>query len=56
LDLIVANPVPQSFGRDMDQATLIERGGAATELPPLSKEDLADKILDFVARRLSGSK
>lgn len=50
LDLIVANPVPQSFGRDMEQATLIERGGAATELPPLSKEELADKILDYIAR------
>ncbi len=50
LDLIVANPVPQSFGRDREQATLIGRGGTATELPPLPKEELADKILDFVAR------
>ena len=48
LDLIVANPVPQSFGNDLDQATLIERGGAVTELPPMPKEELADKILDFV--------
>jgi hypothetical protein len=37
----------------MDQATLIERGGAATELPPLSKEALADKILDLIVRRVN---
>lgn len=52
LDLIVANPVPQSFGSDMDQATLIARGNAITELPPMLKEDLAEKILDFVADKL----
>lgn len=52
LDLIVANPVPSAFGSDIDQATLIERGGAVTELPPLAKEELAEKILDFVARQL----
>ena len=50
LDLIVANPVPSSFGSDVDQATLITRGGVVTELPPMAKEDLAEKILDFVAR------
>ena len=50
LDLIVANPVPSTFGSDMDKATLITRGGVVTELPPMSKEDLAEKILDFVAR------
>ncbi len=55
LDLIVANPVPSSFANDVDQATLIARGGAATELPPLPKEDLAEKILDFVSARLKGS-
>lgn len=52
LDLIVANPVPQSFARDAEQATLIERGGAATELAPMSKEELAGRILDFIADRL----
>lgn len=52
LDLVVANPVPQTFGSDVEQATLIERGGAVTELPPMAKEDLAEKILDFVAARL----
>jgi phosphopantothenoylcysteine decarboxylase/phosphopantothenate--cysteine ligase len=52
LDLIVANPVPSAFGSDIDQATLIERGGAVTELPPMAKEDLAEQILDLVAARL----
>ena len=52
LDLIVANPVPSAFGSDIDQATLITRGGVVTELPPMAKEDLAEKILDFVAARL----
>ena len=50
LDLIVANPVPSTFGSDVDQATLITRGGVVSELPPMSKEELAEKILDFVAR------
>jgi phosphopantothenoylcysteine decarboxylase/phosphopantothenate--cysteine ligase len=49
LDLIVANPVPQTFGSELDQATLITRGGDVTELPPMQKEELAEKILDFVA-------
>ncbi len=53
LDLIVANPVPQSFGGDDEQATLIERSGSANQLPPMSKPDLANKILDFVAGRLA---
>jgi phosphopantothenoylcysteine decarboxylase/phosphopantothenate--cysteine ligase len=52
LDLIVANPVPSSFASDIDQATLIERGGAVTELPAMRKEELAERILDFVAARL----
>jgi phosphopantothenoylcysteine decarboxylase/phosphopantothenate--cysteine ligase len=46
LDLMVANPVPSSFGSDVDQAMLIERDGGITELPPLPKEELAEKILD----------
>ncbi len=52
LDLIVANPVPSAFGSDMNQATLLERRGAVTELPPMAKEDLAEKILDWMAERL----
>ncbi len=54
LDLIVANPVPSSFGTDMDQATLLARDGTVTELPLLPKAELAEKILDAVAGWLKG--
>ncbi len=53
LDLIVANPVPQSFGGDREQATIIQADGRATELEPMLKEDLAARLLDLVAGRLS---
>ena len=52
LDLIVANPVPQTFGSELDQATLIARDDSVRELPPLPKEDLAERILDFIVERL----
>lgn len=52
LDMIVANPVPQSFGSDLDQATLLTRDGTANELPPMPKEDLAEQILDFITERI----
>ena len=52
LDLIVANPVPQSFGSEMVQPTLIARGDSVTELAPMLKEDLAERVLDFVAEKL----
>lgn len=52
LDLIVANPVPQSFGGDVEQATLLMRDGTVNELPPMSKAELAEKILDFIALSL----
>ena len=52
LDLIVANPVPQSFGSEMDQGTLIPRDGAMAELAPMLKEDLAERILDVVVEKL----
>lgn len=54
LDLIVANPVPQTFGADMVEATLIDRHGTVTPLPPLSKEELADRLLDLTASRFAG--
>lgn len=53
LDLIVANPVPASFGGDLEEATLIDRDGTANALPPMSKHQVAEQILDFVAMRLN---
>jgi phosphopantothenoylcysteine decarboxylase/phosphopantothenate--cysteine ligase len=48
LDLIVANPVPQAFGADTVQATLISARGDTVELDPLTKDELAAVILDRV--------
>ena len=50
MDLIVANPVPQTFGSDLVQATFIDRYENQEALPPLPKRVLADRILDEVKR------
>ncbi|MBA3531477.1 MAG: bifunctional phosphopantothenoylcysteine decarboxylase/phosphopantothenate--cysteine ligase CoaBC [Ardenticatenales bacterium] len=47
LDLLIANPVPQSFGGDRVEATLIRPDGHEV-LPPLPKRVLAERILDEV--------
>lgn len=49
LDLIVANDVTQEgsgFDGDTNIATLIDRSGAARPLPMMTKDELADEILD----------
>ncbi len=48
MDMIVANPVPQSFAGDEVQATLLRKDGTHDGLPPLSKQVLAQRILDEV--------
>jgi phosphopantothenoylcysteine decarboxylase/phosphopantothenate--cysteine ligase len=48
VDLVVANHASDSFGRDDNRATLVQRDGAEA-LGVLSKHDLADRILDRVA-------
>ncbi len=52
LDLIVANPVPQTFGSDRVQATLVNGRGEILELEPMPKEHLAEIIFDQVERLL----
>lgn len=52
MDLIVANPVPATFGTDTVQATLIQRDGDPEPLPPLTKIELADRIADRLAELL----
>ena len=55
LDLIVVNPVsgPDSaFDSDMNHATLIDASGQTEEIPLVSKQVMADKILDRVVRLL----
>ena len=51
LDLIVVNQVLQKkggFGSDHNEATLIDYEGRIDALPLMSKEELADKILDKI--------
>lgn len=53
LDMIVANPVPQTFGSDVVQATLLDREGGITPLDPMPKDALADRILDELVHRFT---
>ncbi len=46
LDMIVANPVPQTFGSDIVKATLLLKNHYEVDLEPMSKEDLAAIILN----------
>lgn len=55
IDLLVANDVSEpgsGFGTDTNRVTILDRGGAVDELPLLSKREVADRILDRVARAL----
>ena len=55
LDLIVVNPVsgPDSaFDSDMNRATIIDKSGKTEEIPLMSKQVLADRILDRVVQLL----
>jgi phosphopantothenoylcysteine decarboxylase/phosphopantothenate--cysteine ligase len=55
VDLLVANDVSEpgsGFGTDTNRVTILGRGGAVDELPLLPKRELADRILDRVARAL----
>ena len=57
LDLIVANDVNQpdsGFAVDTNEVTLVSREDAPQKLPLLTKEEVAERILDWVAARLSG--
>lgn len=50
-DLIVANAAAVGFGGDDNQATLVDAAGDDA-LPPMSKRELADRILDRVVTRM----
>ena len=55
LDLIVANDITDKdsgFGTDTNKVTLIDRNGNVEELPLMSKREVADRILDRVAKLL----
>jgi phosphopantothenoylcysteine decarboxylase/phosphopantothenate--cysteine ligase len=56
LDLIVANDVSaedSGFAVDTNRVTLIHRSGEAESLPLLSKDEVADRVLDRVAALLA---
>lgn len=48
LDFIVANPVPQTFGSEQIEASLIMANGSIIELEPITKERLAEIIFDRI--------
>jgi len=51
LDLIVANDVTapgSGFGTDTNKVTLISRDGSETDLPMMTKREVADKVWDWV--------
>ena len=55
VDLLVANDVtePRSgFGTDTNRVTILSARGERDELPLLSKREVADRLLDRVARSL----
>jgi phosphopantothenoylcysteine decarboxylase / phosphopantothenate---cysteine ligase len=58
LDLIVANDVTVEgarFGGDTNVVRLIDTAGVDDALPVLPKDDVADRILDWVAARRRGA-
>jgi phosphopantothenoylcysteine decarboxylase/phosphopantothenate--cysteine ligase len=55
VDLLVANYVAEEgsgFGTDTNRVTILDADGGRHELPLLTKHQVADEILDRVARRL----
>lgn len=53
LDLIVANPVPATFGAEGAEVTLIDREGRVNSWPPLPKTEIAERIVDQLVERLA---
>ena len=55
VDLLIANDVAEAgsgFGTDTNRVVILGRDGARDELPLLTKREVADEILDRVARAL----
>jgi phosphopantothenoylcysteine decarboxylase / phosphopantothenate---cysteine ligase len=55
VDLMVANDVSEAgsgFGTDTNRVTILDRGGTVDALPLMTKREVADRILDRVARAL----
>jgi len=59
LDMIVANDVAKAgigFGSDNNEVMIIEKSGKAKQVPLLSKEEIANIILDSVKKALKNKK
>ncbi len=57
LDFIVANNLMEKgsgFGTDTNRVKILERGGKITDLPPLTKDEVAAEVWDRVERILFG--
>jgi phosphopantothenoylcysteine decarboxylase / phosphopantothenate---cysteine ligase len=55
VDLLVANDVSEpgsGFDTDTNRVVILDRDGGREELPLLSKREVADRLLDRIARRL----
>jgi phosphopantothenoylcysteine decarboxylase/phosphopantothenate--cysteine ligase len=55
LDLLVANDVAEAgsgFGTETNRVTILSTGAAPEAWPLLTKREVADRLLDVVARRL----
>jgi phosphopantothenoylcysteine decarboxylase/phosphopantothenate--cysteine ligase len=55
VDILVANDVAEpgsGFGTETNRVTILDRDGTVDELPLLTKREVADHLLDRVARRL----
>ena len=55
VDLLVANDVAEpgsGFGTETNRVTILDAGGGRDELPLLTKREVADRVLDRVARAL----
>jgi len=56
LDMIVANEVSMGFASDTNRVVILKRDGTLRHLPLMSKEAVAEAILDEVAGLLRGDK
>jgi phosphopantothenoylcysteine decarboxylase/phosphopantothenate--cysteine ligase len=59
LDIIVANDVTvkhSGFGADTNKVTILKKDGKPEDLPLMSKREVADKILDNIAKLLKARK
>jgi phosphopantothenoylcysteine decarboxylase/phosphopantothenate--cysteine ligase len=55
VDILVANDVAEpgsGFGTETNRVTILDRDGTVDELPLLTKREVADHLVDRVARRL----